>query len=614
MKVKTDNVFKFSGKYFYLILVIAFLCFAIILRLFFLQIIKGDYLFSLSEKNRIRIKRIPPLRGNIYDGNGKILAHNIPGFSLYIDREDVIKSKENIYDVIKFISKLTGKDFQALRRNYDKYRTLPSYIPVKLILNLDWQSFSRIESYSFFLPGVYVDFDPVRDYPFKEFASSVVGYVLEADKSDIRKYKALMPGDYTGKSGIEKEYNKLLIGKSGKKIVEADARGMELKVISEKPPEQGYDIILNIREDLQKKAYELLNGRAGAVVAMNPDNGEIYCFVSSPSFDPNLFAKGISRKKWQSLLQNPLHPLSNRVLSGLYPPGSTFKVVTAVSGLMNNAVKVSDKITCTGVYTLGNTQYRCWKKYGHGDIAIVRAIKESCDIFFYNLGVKIGIDSIYKTGSLFNLGFKTGIDLPGEKKGLLPSKEWKFKTFNTNWYPGETPPVAIGQGYTLVTPLQILVLYSAIANGGTVYQPEVVNRIVDSKGRIVKKFLPTVLRRINIPKRVLEPVKEGLREVVNELHGTAYSQRIEGFEYSGKTGTAQVRKIGEKREKDIKKIPYNERDHAWFAAFAPSKNPVFAIVVLVEHAGHGGSVAAPIAKEMIKCFFKIGKNVNVKKQ
>ena len=611
MKVKTNNIFKLSRKYSLLTFFIILLCSTILLRLFYLQIIRGDYLLALSEKNRIRIKRIPPIRGIIYDREGNILAHNTPGFSLYINREDVKKNNGSMLELVKIISELTGKKLYELKNILKQYKTVPTYIPVKLISNLSWRSFSKIESYSLFLPGVYVDFDPIRNYPYKDCSASVVGYVLEADKSDIKRYKNLFPGDYTGKSGVEKEYNKILIGKSGKKIVEVDAMGMELKVLSEQPPVRGMNLVLNIREDLQEKAYKLLNGRAGAIVAMNPNNGEILCFVSSPSFDPNLFAKGISVSKWNNLIHNSLHPLSNRVIRGLYPPGSTFKVITAITGLVNGAVTPKDKILCTGVYTLGDTKYRCWKKYGHGEIGIVRAIKESCDIFFYELGVKVGIDNIYKTGSLFNLGFKTGIDLPGEKRGLLPSKEWKLKAFNTQWYQGETPPVAIGQGYTLVTPLQMLVVYSAIANGGRIYEPRIVNRIVDSEGKIIKKFPHRILRRLKIPLKELNLVREGLREVVNEVHGTAYRMRIKGFEYSGKTGTAQVKKIGEKREKDINKLPYKERDHAWFAAYAPSKKPVFAVVVVVEHAGHGGSAAAPLAKELIKSYFKIDENKNI---
>jgi penicillin-binding protein 2 len=605
MKVKTENIFKFSRKYLNLTAFIGFLCVAILMRLFFLQIVKGDYLFTLSEKNRIRIKRLPPLRGIIYDREQNILAYNIPGFSLYIDRRDIQKNGNNTDSIVGTIAKLTGRDFVSLKKVLEKYKSVPSYVPIKLISNLNWKTLSKIESFSFFLPGVYVDFDPIRSYPYKKCTASVVGYVLEADKNDIKRFKNLLPGDYTGKSGIEKEYNKLLIGKSGKKVVEADAKGMELQVLSQKLPQQGMSLVLNIRKDLQKLAYSLLNERAGVVIAMNPNNGEILCYVSSPSFDPNLFAKGISFSEWKKLINNPLHPLSNRGIGGLYPPGSTFKVITAISGLTNKVVDSKEEVTCNGVYILGDTKYRCWKKYGHGKISIVRAIKESCDVFFYDLGVRVGIDNIYKTGSKFNLGFKTGIDLPGEKKGLLPSKEWKLKAFNSPWYPGETPPVAIGQGYTLVTPLQMLVVYSAIANGGTIYEPRIVNTILNSKGEIVKKFSPKVLRKLNIPLKVLSTVREGLREVVNEIHGTAYSVKINGFEYSGKTGTAQVKKIGEKRVKDINKLPYKERDHAWFVAYAPSEKPVFAVVVLVEHSGHGGSVAAPIAKELIKYYFKL---------
>lgn len=605
MKVKTDNIFRGSKKYSVLIFVILFFSLCLILRMTYLQIIKGNYFYSLSEKNRIRSKRIPPLRGNIYDTNMNILATNRPGFSLYLNRNDIKNNGYKVSDIVNILSKLINIKKSNVENILKKFRNYPKFIPVKIKSNIDYKTLSKIKSFSYFLVGVNVNFDPIRYYPYKNFFSHVVGYVLEADKNDIKRYKNLMPGDYVGKTGIEKEYNKILIGKSGKKLVEIDARGKELKVLSVEQPQNGYSLVLSLRKDLQEYAYNLLKGKSGAIIAVNPNNGKVLCMASSPSFDPNMFAKGISQKEWLSLIKNPKHPLSNKGISGLYPPGSTFKVVTALAALLNHVIKVDDIVKCYGSYRVGNTVYRCWKKYGHGDVNIIRAIKESCDVFFYDVGMRVGIDNIHKVASMFGLGYRTGIDLPGEQSGLIPSKEWKLRTYKMPWYPGETPPVAIGQGYTLVTPLQILMLYSTIANGGTLYQPEIVDKIIDDNGKIIESIKPLVIRKLNIPKKILNVIKLGLKKVVNEPHGTAYSKRIKGFEYSGKTGTAQVRKLGAKRIKDIEKIPYSERDHAWFVAYAPSDKPQFAVVVLIEHGGHGGSAAAPLARDMIKFYFKI---------
>jgi len=605
MKVRTENIFKGSKKYSYLILFIVIFLVCLILRISYLQIINGEYFFSLSEKNRIRSKRIPPLRGNIYDINMNLIAANKPGFSLYINRADIESNGYKVKDVVGILSNLTNINKKDVENILKKFKNYPKFVPVKIKSNIDFKTLSTIKSYSYFLVGVDVGFDPIRFYPYKNYFAHVVGYVLESDKKDIKKYKGLMPGDYVGKTGIEREYNRILIGKSGKKLVEIDARGKELKVLSVQKPINGYNLVLSLRKDLQEFAYNLLKDKAGVIIAVNPNNGKILCMVSTPSFDPNDFAKGISQKKWGELVRNLKHPLSNKGVSGLYPPGSTFKVVTAIAGLLNHSIGINDTVKCYGTYIVGDTTYRCWKKYGHGDVNIVRAIKESCDVFFYDLGIQVGIDNIYNVASMFGLGYRTGLDLPGEQSGLVPSKEWKLRTYKIPWYPGETPPVAIGQGYTLVTPLQMLMLYSAIANNGILYQPEIVDKIIDEKGKIIEAIKPLIVRKLNIPKNILDIVKTGLKKVVNEPHGTAYSNHIKDFEFSGKTGTAQVRKLGEKRIKDINKIPYEQRDHAWFVAYAPSDNPQFAVVVFVEHGGHGGSAAAPLAREMIKYYFKI---------
>jgi len=605
MKIKTENIFTKSNRYSIITICILLLIFIIILRLIFLQILYGDFYLMQSERNMIRIKRIPPLRGTILDANKNILATNKPAFSLYLNRKDLKENKITIEEMIDTLSYLIELDKDKARATIDKYKKFSDAQPIKILSNLKWEQLVKIESSSAFLPGIYVDFDPIRYYLNGDINAHILGYVSEVDKKELERFDELAPGDFSGKTGIEGFYNKLLIGKSGKKRVVVDALGNELKVTSTVNPENGKTLILSIDNELQKFAYNLLDNKSGSIIAIDVNTGMIKCFVSAPSFDPNIFSKGITSQEWNMLNSDKLKPLSNKGISGLYPPGSTFKVITATAGLSLKIISPSDLLYCSGTYTLGNAKYRCWKKEGHGAIGMIRAIKESCDVYFYDLGSRVGITGIYETGSEFGLGFKTGIDLVGEKEGLLPSKAWKQKHLKTKWYAGETPPIAIGQGYTTVTPLQMLMVYSAIANGGILYEPRLVSTILDNQGNIIENIEPKILRKLKFSDEVLKIIQTGLDKVVNEQGGTAYSSRIKDFKYSGKTGTAQVRKLGEHREKNINKIEYEERDHAWFVAYAPSENPQLAVVVLVEHAGHGGSASAPLAKEIIKKYFNI---------
>ncbi len=605
MKFKTENIYKNSKRYIYFKIIFLFFFFLLIARLIYLQLFKGNYYFNLSKKNIVRKERISPLRGFIFDKNNKVLATNRPAFSLYLYNKS--KKLKNLNRKLELISKFTNISIDDL---YKKIKENNFKKNIKLVHNLDWKIISKIESLSYFIPEIYISFDPIRYYPYSEIASHVVGYVQEISKEELKKYKYLEPGDFIGKFGIEKFFNKVLIGKPGYKILRVDAKGRKLSIIKIKNATPGYNVYLTIDINLQKKAYELLKGKSGAIVALDPRNGKVLCMVSSPGFDPNIFAKGITKKEWLSLIKNKLHPLTNKAISGEYPPGSTFKVITAISALINHVIDENTVIFCPGFLYFKNIKFRCWNKYGHGKVNVVRAIKESCDTFFYKVGLDTGIDKIYETAVKFGLGFKTEIVLPGEKSGLIPNSNWKLKRFHERWYAGETPSCAIGQGYDLVTPLQMARVYATIANEGTLYKPIIVDKIVEPNGKIFKKYNPVVVRKIHYSRRIWNLIKTALYKVVNEQHGTAYSQRFKNFKYSGKTGTAQVRKMGEKRVKDILEIPYEQRDHAWFVAYAPSKKPKIVIAVLVEHGGHGGSGAAPLAKELIKYYFKVKDDSN----
>ncbi len=599
MKFKTENIYKDEKRYYIFKLIFLFFFVLLVFRLMYLQILKGDYYLNLSKKNIVRKQRIPPLRGFIFDKNGQVLATNRPAFSLYLYKPKKIK---NLDKELLIISKFTNVPFNDLKNKVKENFFKEN---IKLVHNLDWEVISKLESLSYFLQGIYISFDPVRYYPYSKITSHVVGYVQEISKEELKKYKFLEPGDFIGKSGIEKFFNKILIGTPGYKILKVDAKGRELSVLKTVDSKPGDNIYLTIDVNLQKKAYELLKGKSGTIVAMNPKNGKILCMVSTPGFDPNDFAKGISKEEWLELIRNKMHPLTNKAISGEYPPGSTFKVITAISALVNKVIDESTTVFCPGFLMFKNIKFRCWKKYGHGKVNIIRAIKESCDTFFYKVGLDTGIDNIYKTAINFGLGFKTEIVLPGERGGLIPNSSWKLKRFHEQWYLGETPSCAIGQGFDLVTPLQMARVYATIANEGTLYKPLIVDKIVTPDGKIFKKYNPVVVRKLHYSRKIWRIIKTALYKVVNEPHGTAYSQRLKNFKYSGKTGTAQVRKLGEFRVKDISEIPYEQRDHAWFVAYAPSKKPKIVIAVLVEHGGHGGSGAAPLAKELIKYYFKV---------
>ncbi len=599
MKFKTENIYKNEKRYYIFRLIFLFFFILLIFRLMYLQILKGDYYSNLSKKNIVRKQRIPPLRGFIFDKHGQVLATNRPAFSLYLYKPKKIK---NLDKELLLISKFTNIPFKELK---NKVKENIFKENIKLVHNLDWEIISKLESLSYFLPGIYISFDPVRYYPYSEITSHVVGYVQEISKEELKKYKFLEPGDFIGKFGIEKFFNKILVGTPGYKILKVDAKGKELSVLKIVDSKPGDNIYLTIDINLQKKAYELLKGKSGTIVAIDPKNGKILCMVSTPGFDPNEFAKGISKEEWLALIKNKMHPLTNKAISGEYPPGSTFKVITAISALVNKVIDKNTTVFCPGFLMFKDIKFRCWNKYGHGKVDVIKAIKESCDTFFYKIGLDTGIDNIYKTAINFGLGFKTEIALPGERSGLMPNSSWKLKRFHEQWYLGETPSCAIGQGFDLVTPLQMARVYATIANEGTLYKPLIVDKIVTPEGKIFKKYNPVVVRKLHYSRRIWKIIKTALYKVVNEPHGTAYSQRLKNFEYSGKTGTAQVRKLGEKRIKDISEIPYEQRDHAWFVAYAPSKKPKIVVAVLVEHGGHGGSGAAPLAKKLIKYYFKV---------
>lgn len=575
----------------------------IALRLWFLQVIRGEEFKRLSENNRIRLETIPPCRGQIYDRNGVLVVDNRPSFNLCVESED-IRNKDNL---VFRLSHLLGCEASEIEGKIGTSQNRPPFKPTYIKKDLTWVELSLIKMHKLDLPGVIIEVEPTRNYPLGQFASHLIGYVGEIDERELtsRKFPSNEMGDFIGKSGVERRWHDYLDGVRGGRQLEVDVLGRNLRLLGETNPHPGKNIFLTLDHRLQRLAEDLFEEKAGCIIAMNPKNGEILALASSPSFDPNAFAKGITIDEWKSLITNPLHPLENKAFQGQYPPGSVFKIVVATAALEEKVLSLNTQILCRGRYRCGNRIYRCWRRGGHGTMDFHTALVQSCDVFFYQVGQRLGIDKIARYSRTFGLGMLTGIDLKDEKSGLVPTSHWKLERYGIPWQEGETLSCAIGQGFFLVTPLQMAVATSAVANGGVIYRPQIVRRIEDNDGKVIKEFPPISKGLLPVSSETLSIIKDGLFGVVNEPKGTGWRARSKMVTVCGKTGTAQVVRLDENKRHDEKDVPYLYRDHAWFVAFAPKEDSEITVVVLLEHSGHGGAVAAPLAKEIIEEYFRI---------
>ncbi|MBW1886795.1 MAG: penicillin-binding protein 2 [Deltaproteobacteria bacterium] len=581
-----------------LIVIVIFVC--LILRLWFLQIVKGPNYRTQSENNRIHLQNIPPFRGMLLDRNGELLVDNRPSYNLYIIPEQ-IQDRDQLLKSLKLLVGLNPS--QIKKRLINAPRKYP-FKPILIRKNISRDELAIIETNLFNLPGVMIQVKPQRHYLYGEFASHLVGYLGEVSEAQLKsgRYPDNRPGDLIGKYGVEARWQKDLNGLRGGEQVEVDAAGRKLRVMTRKPPIPGLNISLTINKNLQMLAEKSLRGKMGAIVAMNPNNGEIFAMASSPAFNPNRFIGGIDKEEWKEMVSCKDHPLQNRAISGQYPPGSVFKIVVALAGLEEEIINPQEEIFCNGSYSLGSHTYHCWRKQGHGKVRFHRALVESCDTYFYKMGRRLGVDKIAHYGKLLGLGKKTDFGLDYEKRGLIPTREWKLKRWGIPWQAGETISLAIGQSFVLVTPIQMARLISTIFNGGHMYQPKII-RWVGKNNRKIYKFTPTLMKKMDFKKENLELIRKALIGVVNGPHGTGSRARVKEMVVAGKTGTAQV--INLEAEKNLAKrseIPVEFRDHAWFIAIAPLERPKIALSILIEHGGHGGRAAAPIAKEMIKAF------------
>lgn len=580
----------------------------LLLRLWFLQIIRGESYRNLSENNRIRLEDIPPTRGIIYDRHGRILVDNRPAFKLALIPADVSDLKHTL-DKLGRILKVEEPQLE------EKVKSAPRGAPFRPILlsrDMNRDQVAAVETHRFNLPGVMVQIEPRRSYEMPSFAAHLIGYLGEIEEAQLkdRRQQGYKLGDYLGKYGVEMEWEPELKGLRGGRQVEADAAGRQLSILREVAPEPGHNLILTLDTQLQLRAESALEGKAGAIIAMDPTTGDILAMASSPAFDQNQFVRGFTSSEWQAIVDNPLHPLENKAIQGQYPLGSTFKPVVATAALAEGLVDPETTFSCNGEYQLGNQAYRCWRKRGHGQIALYQAVVQSCDIYFYQLGQKLGVDLMSAYAQRFRLGSRTLIRLNNEAGGLVPTAQWKLRRFGVPWQKGEDLVTAIGQGFLLATPMQMAVFYAAIANGGKFLRPRVVLRVEDPDGGVVKNVSPEILGNLNLSPDTISFIQNALEGAVNEPKGTGRAAQLRGrlrsIKVAGKTGTAQVVRAPEddEEEQDESQVPYEFRDHAWFVAYAPAEAAEIVVVVLVEHGGHGGSAAAPLARQVMEEYFK----------
>jgi len=562
------------------------------LRLWQLQIRDGLHYQELARDNRTRSIVLEPARGLLYDRNGLLLANNIPSFQLYVSLEDVPDRENLLTQLPKFIDideeVLSNKLAKKSRRGR-----------VKIKGNVTLKEAAIVESHRLDLQGVLIQPEYQRHYPLGTYASHVIGYVGEISETQLKdpEYANLQPGRIIGQFGAERTFDEDLLGEPGEEIIEVDALGYPKRSLSVTRPIAGDDFYLTLDIRLQQLADDLLGQESGAIVALDPWTGDILALASRPGFNPNDLSGGISQKEWNQLLQDSRHPLTNRAIQGQYPPGSTFKIVMASALLDTRTLTAQDTVSCHGVFPFGKRQYRDWKKWGHGTVDLKKALAESCDVYFYKAGHQLGIHAIARYSRQFGLGEKTGRPLPSERSGLVPSPEWKTKVKGEPWYPGETISLSIGQGYLTATPLQMARVAGVVATDGKLVQPRLVKaRRLRATGNL-KDYPESTIRQLPIPAHIFTTIKEGLTAVVTD--GTAKRAQSDIVKIAGKTGTAQVIALKTDPQEEI---PKKYQDHAWFVAFAPVENPRIAVAVLVEHMGHGGSAAAPLAKTLIEAF------------
>jgi penicillin-binding protein 2 len=580
-----------NRRSFFLLLTKLGLFSAISYRLFDIQITNSSKYKTLSKNNQINVEILYPVRGIIKDRKGNIIASNLKVFDLYIIPEQTKNLNKALNDLSNFID----LDFKTKRKIINLSKTVKKFEKIKVKENLDWKTLEIIEANKNYLEGISLVEDFQRIYPQNEYFSHLLGYVNKPSKKDLNiPYISNMPLLNIGKQGLEKTFNELLVGQPGNREVEVNSSGRIIREISKKLSTKGKELHLSIDSKIQKYlTSRIAEHKAGSIVLLDIETGEILSMVSTPNFNSNLIIKKPNVDYWNSLLNNSLSPLTNRSIQGLYAPGSTFKMIVAIAALKDGLIDKNDKVFCEGKIEFGDRFFHCWKTKGHGNMDIVSAIQESCDVFFYNLSIKVGIDRIAEVAKDFGLGQTYNVKLLNQKEGIIPNKKWKKNTYKESWYGGETLNAAIGQGYVLTSPLQLAIMTARIASGGKKINPSIL--------KISKKIS---FNKMNKYSESLKIIKEAMFKVVNETKGTAINSKAINFNFSGKTGTSQVKKITmAERESDNfrkKEVEWKNRDHALFVGYMPSEKPRYSLSVVIEHGGSGASTAAPIARDVFK--------------
>ena len=583
----------------------------------FVQGLQAEKYRNLSEANALREVVTPAKRGLILDRNGKILADNQPAYALTVDRL-ILKATAKAdpthrAKLVGFLAAVLGTTADDIDGRFEKAKLIPMAHPIDIGEDLSLPQVAQIQAQAVDFPELTINPVQRRNYPNSTTAAHVIGFIGEATEKDLAARHDLRPGDLVGKRGVERIYDPYLRGRDGAQFWEYDSHGRRLAEYrpARKEAVAGDNVYLTLDAELQRRAeqYFIENEYVGAAVAMDPRNGEILAMVSSPEFNPNVYSKRFTPDVWRTIVSNPFKIELNRAIQGTYSPGSVFKIPMAVAALSEGVITPNTIFECDGTAVFFGRRFRCERRSGHGRIDVANALKVSCDIFFYNTGARLGVDRISEYAHELGFGELSKIDLDGEKSGLVPSTKWATEKQHRKWYPSETISVAIGQGPLAVTPLQVASMMSAIANGGTIWQPHVVRRIehVGSDGSVDYRrsfeVRPQIVRQFPLSKEALDVVRLGLWKVVNEQGGTGSSARLPGVDVVGKTGTVQV--IAQNGWFSTANLPFSERDHAWFASYAPSESPQMVVVAFVEHAGtHGGTGAAPLAKVLYEARFR----------
>jgi penicillin-binding protein 2 len=586
-------------------------------RLFQLQILEGEALASRSQANYVRTVRLEAQRGAIVDREGRTIAANRPAYGVDLIPYEI----RNPWRTYSVLGAILGRDPEEIASRVGEPRGRRRFQPVSLSRDLSLGERARIAAHRYAMPGVELYRKPLRDYVYQNLASQLLGTIGEIDAAELKAetFSNYRSGETIGKTGLEAANEIHLRGRAGGVNLVVDVGGREIDEIDRREPTPGGRLVLSLDLDLQRAAEEAFLSedpeqpdRMGALVAIDPRNGDVLAMVSAPSYDANVFAGGIDRESWQMLNSDDWRPLRNRAIAGVYPPGSTYKSFVAAAGLAEGIIDETTEVVCPGHFRLGRRVYRCWKRAGHGPVNLDLALAGSCDVYFYELGKTLGVETLARYAKLFGFGSSTGIGIRGEVSGLVPTPEWKMRTRGERWIGGETISLSIGQGANLTTPIQLAVAYAAIANGGTIVQPRVVLRRETWDGIVVEEMPPVVRAENIIARPILEMVKKGLTQVVMDASGTGRRARVPGIIVAGKSGTTQVVSLDFFQDLEPEEIPIRYRDHALFAAFAPVESPEIVVVAIAEHSGGGGgSVAAPMVQKVLaKYFQKIERRVS----